>query len=227
MQLRVTNLRVSSALQELTLTLSPGALTGLIGPNGAGKTTLLRCLAGDIPPDSGEVHLDNQPLQRWRASERAQKIAYLPQSTPTVFPFTVRELVGLREASPEACQAALETLDLAPLAERPLTTLSGGEQRRAALARVLAQQAPCLLLDEPLTYLDPKYQLRLLEYLQQHCRQGGSAMIVLHELRLARQWCSELVLLAQGTRVAQGTPEQVLTENTLHEVFHIPASFLA
>ncbi|MBB6048325.1 ABC transporter ATP-binding protein [Armatimonas rosea] len=227
MQLSAQSIRVSSLLQELTLSLSEGQLTGIIGPNGAGKTTLLRCLSGDLAVHAGEIVLAGIPLQRWSSHERAERLAYLPQSTSVTFAFTVEELVGLRARSEELREQALDTMELPALRERPLTSLSGGEQRRAAIARVLAQGAPCLLLDEPLTHLDPRYQRRLLLYLQAHCQQGGSAALVLHDLRLARKWCDRLALLVGGGLLAEGTPEELLTTKVLEEVFGVPGSFLA
>lgn len=227
MQLSAQSIRVGSLLQELTLSLSDGELTGIVGPNGAGKTTLMRCLSGDLAVQAGEVLLEGVPLQQWSSRERAERLAYLPQSTSFTFAFTVQELVGLRARSEELREQALDTMELPALRERPLTSLSGGEQRRAAIARVLAQGAPCLLLDEPLTHLDPCYQRRLLLHLQEHCKQGGNVALVLHDLRQARQWCDRLALLVDGALLTEGTPDKILTSEILEEVFGVPGSFLA
>jgi ABC-type cobalamin/Fe3+-siderophores transport system ATPase subunit len=224
--LRTENLRVRSALRELTLSFLPGELTGVIGPNGAGKTTLLRCLSGDCLPDAGAVYLEGRPLSHWSAQERSQHLAFLPQNPPFSFPFTVRELIGLGSASAEMQKEAIAVLDLSELMDRPLTTLSGGEQRRAAIARALAQGAPCLLLDEPLSQLDPRFQLALLKHLRECSGRGMTVVLVLHDLRLAGSWCSQLVLLDQGQRRAQGTPSQVLSAEMLEDTFQVPRSFI-
>jgi iron complex transport system ATP-binding protein len=227
MKLTAQSIRVGSFLKELTLSLSEGSLTGLIGPNGAGKTTLLRCMSGDLAVSAGEILLAERPLSQWSTSARAERLAYLPQSTSFAFAFTVGELVGLSATSQKRQERALEIMELGALVDRSLTSLSGGEQRRAAIARVLAQGVPCLLLDEPLTHLDPRYQRRLLQHLQAHCRQGGSVALVLHDLRQARQWCDRLALLVQGALLAEGAPDEILTTETLEEIFGVPVSFLA
>jgi iron complex transport system ATP-binding protein len=226
-ELRTEKVRVGTALAELTLSFSSGELTGIVGPNGAGKTTLLRCLSGDCLPDEGAVYLDGKDLKRWSAQERTQRLAYLPQNTPFAFPFTISELVGLRAESPSAQEEAIATMELGRLRQHPLTALSGGEQRRAAIARALAQKTPYLLMDEPLSQLDPKHQHSLLRHLQERCEQGTTIVLVLHDLRLARQWCSQLVLLDQGHQIAQGVPHLVLSPETLETTFRIPLSFVS
>lgn len=225
-RIQLNQVGVSSALCELTLTFSSGECIGIVGPNGAGKSTLLRCLAGEIRPSRGEILLDERPLRQLSAQERAQRVSYLPQSVAFPFAYTVAELVGLGGASQESCNRALQLLELTSLAQEPLTHLSGGEQRRAALARVLAQESPALLLDEPLTHLDPRYQQVLLEALRRHCQAGGLVLLVLHDLRLARCWCSRLLLLSEGQLVQEGVPERVLTPETLAATFAVSPEFL-
>jgi iron complex transport system ATP-binding protein len=226
-ELRTENVRVGTALAELTLSFSCGELTGIVGPNGAGKTTLLRCLSGDCLPDDGIISLEGKDLRCWSAQERTERLAYLPQNTPFAFPFTVSELVGLRAGSQEAQEEAITTMELDRLWKQPLTALSGGEQRRAAIARALAQKTPYLLLDEPLSQLDPKHQHCLLRHLQERCEQGTTIVLILHDLRLARQWCSQLVLLNQGRQIAQGAAQRVLSPETLETIFRIPLSFVS
>jgi iron complex transport system ATP-binding protein len=216
---------VGNALTAVTLSLPTGQLTGIIGPNGSGKTTLLRCLAGDRKPDSGRVYLGEHPLESLKPRERAPLLTYLPQTTPISFAFTLKELVGLQARSPDTLASALEAMELESLADRSLLTLSGGERQRGAIARVLAQATPVLLLDEPLAHLDLRYQKRLLEFLVKHCQTGGSVALALHELRLARDWCDSLVLLHQGKLVAQGAPEEILIPKQLEAVFGVGADF--
>ena len=208
------------------MTVPSGCLTGIIGPNGAGKTTLLRCLAGELPLVAGGVLLNHQSLAALNARERARLLAYLPQTTPFAFAYTTMELVGLQVASARSLHDALETLELHPLVTRSLLSLSGGERQRAAIGRVLAQSPPILLLDEPLTHLDLRYQLRLLEHLKQCCHEGTTVVMALHDLRQARHWCDHLILLVQGRVLAEGTPEQTLAPEVLQQAFGVPPEAL-
>ncbi len=216
---------MKNALTAISLELPRGQLTGIIGPNGSGKTTLLRCLAGDRKPDSGHIHLGEGRLEDLRISERAKFLAYLPQTTPIPFAFTLKELVGLQAKSADTLATALAVMELESLADRSLLTLSGGERQRGAIARVLAQATPVLLLDEPLAHLDLRYQKRLLEFLVKQCQAGGSIALTLHELRLAQKWCDSLMLLHQGELIAQGAPLDILTPDRLETVFGVEAGF--
>ncbi len=222
MELRTEGLSLAPILTQVSVAIPNGKLTGIIGPNGAGKTTLLRCLAGELHPQQGTVTLgDNRDLSTWRARERAQRIAYLPQNTVFAFAFTTQELVGLHAASPSSLQEALDTLELTALATRSLLSLSGGERQRVAIARALAQQTQFLLLDEPLTHLDLHYQNRLLAFLKQRTLNGATIIVVLHDLRQAQHWCDHLIVLTEGQVHTQGTPEQTLTPENLSTVFRI------
>lgn len=222
MELRTEGLSLAPILKQVSVAIPNGKLTGIIGPNGAGKTTLLRCLAGELHPQQGTVTLgDNRDLSTWRARERAQRIAYLPQNTVFAFAFTTQELVGLHAASPSSLQEALDTLELTALATRSLLSLSGGERQRVAIARALAQQTQFLLLDEPLTHLDLHYQNRLLAFLKQRTLNGATIIVVLHDLRQAKHWCDHLIVLTEGQVHTQGTPEQTLTPENLSTVFRI------
>ncbi|WP_394793194.1 ABC transporter ATP-binding protein [Armatimonas sp.] len=222
MELRAEGLSLAPILKQVSVAIPNGKLTGIIGPNGAGKTTLLRCLAGELHPQQGTVTLgDNRDLSTWRARERAQRIAYLPQNTVFAFAFTTQELVGLHAASPSSLQEALDTLELTALATRSLLSLSGGERQRVAIARALAQQTQFLLLDEPLTHLDLHYQNRLLAFLKQRTLNGATIIVVLHDLRQAQHWCDHLIVLTEGQVHTQGTPEQTLTPENLSTVFRI------
>ena len=222
MELRAEGLSLAPILKQVSVAIPNGKLTGIIGPNGAGKTTLLRCLAGELHPQQGTVTLgDNRDLSTWRARERAQRIAYLPQNTVFAFAFTTQELVGLHAASPSSLQEALDTLELTALATRSLLSLSGGERQRVVIARALAQQTQFLLLDEPLTHLDLHYQNRLLAFLKQRTLNGATIIVVLHDLRQAQHWCDHLIVLTEGQVHTQGTPEQTLTPENLSTVFRI------
>ncbi len=215
------------ALGPLSLTLAAGRVLGIIGPNGAGKSTLLRALAGLIP-HTGEVELLGRALATCAARERARGIGYLPQDPSVAWPLATRELVALGrlphgeiEANGLAVTQALQALGLAPLAERKVQTLSGGERMRAHLARLAAGAHRVMLIDEPTASLDPGYQLEVLDYLRRLARDGAAIAIVLHDLPLAARYCDQLLVLAAGRSVAQGAPAQLLDDALLAEVFGV------
>jgi ferric citrate transport system ATP-binding protein len=221
MFLRTEELSLPSLLNNLTVVFPPHGLVGLVGPNGAGKSTLLRCLSGEHPPKSGRVWLEERPLSHWRAREVSQKLAHLPQMTSFPFAYTVEEHVLLGAKSERDAQEALSTMELTTLKSHSLLELSGGERQRAAIARTLAQNTPVLLLDEPLTHLDLYHQQRLLSELSRRKELGHLVVIALHDLRLARKYCSHVVVLSAGNLVGEGTPEDALTEQCLQSVFRV------
>lgn len=222
-------------LSDIDLALEPGRFVGLVGPNGAGKTTLLRVLAGLIIPIQGRITLDGRPLAAMGRDERARRIAALFQGSGVGWPMTVREIVALgrlphRRAFASSTQAddaalarAMVRTDILHLAGRGEPTLSSGERMRVLLARALAVEAPWLLVDEPVTALDPAHQLDALALLQAVSRDGTGVVAVLHDLTLAARFCDRIVVLAGGRLVADGTPEEALTDVLLAEAFGVRA----
>jgi iron complex transport system ATP-binding protein len=222
-------------LSDVGLTLEPGRFVGLVGPNGAGKTTLLRLLAGLIVPTQGQVTLDGRPLSGLAREERARRIAALFQGAGVGWPMTVHEIVALgrlphrrafaplAEADEVAVERAMARTDIAHLAARAEPTLSSGERMRALLARALAVEAPWLLVDEPVTALDPAHQLDAMALLRGVSRDGTGVVAVLHDLTLAARFCDRIVVLAGGRLVADGTAEEALTDSLLTEAFGIRA----
>lgn len=214
------------------LALAHGEFLGLIGPNGAGKSTLLRALAGRLRPEAGEVLLEGLPLAQRPRRAVARVMAVVPQLSTPPFEFTVREIVamgrtphlgrlqGERPADREAIARALELTDTAELADRPVTELSGGEFQRVVIARALAQEAPVMLLDEPAAHLDLGHQAAIFELLVRLNRdEGRSILCVSHDLNLAGQYCDRLVALKDGRTVANGTPQAVMTEERITELY--------
>jgi iron complex transport system ATP-binding protein len=217
----------------VSLDLARGEVLALVGPNGAGKSTLLKLLAGDLSPSGGEVTLEGRPLARFGAKELALKRALLPQQTILQFAFTARAVVamgrhphlGMAGESPEddaVVEAALARTETVPLAERVYPSLSGGEQARVSLARVLAQETPVLLLDEPTAALDLRHQQSVLRIARDLAREGTAVLAVLHDLNLAATYADRIALLDEGKLVADGTPWDVLTEERLSAVFRHP-----
>lgn len=209
-------------LNDISLTLAPGQFIGLIGPNGAGKTTLLRGTLGLLPCE-GQSSLAALPPKA-----RATRAAFLPQAREVAWPLAVRDLVALGRLpwggaeGPQARQAvdkALAQLGLTALAARPYPTLSGGEKARVLLARVLAQETPFLLADEPIASLDPAQQIRTLAVLKALAGGGRGILAALHELPLAARFCTHLAAMHEGRLVAFGAPKAVLTPKLLAEVF--------
>lgn len=226
-------------LEGVTLTVEGAGLTALCGPNGAGKSTLLHALAGRLEPQAGKVELDGAPIKDLRPSERARRIAVVPQAMGQPFDLTVEDLVTLgrlhrltvrdrlllRALSSEdaaAVDEALSALAIEGLRRRRISQISGGEQARAMIATALAQGADHLLLDEPTAHLDPAFRREILEILTELGHQGRTVLIVLHDLLLAGLYADKVALLAAGRVAAAGTTEDVLTAENLTAVFHTP-----
>ncbi len=220
-------------LASVTLAVREGEVLGLLGENGAGKSTLIRCLAGLIRPTRGTVRLAGVPLNRFRADERARRIAFVAQTSVDAVPLTVAEVVALGrlphrgwlrlgagdDAAPVA--RALAQVDAAHLANRPFGELSGGERQRVTLARALAQEAPVLLLDEPTNHLDVRHQLAILDLVR---RAGVTAVLALHDMNLAAAFCDRLAVLRGGRLIATGAPGAVLTAAFIRRAFDVQAS---
>lgn len=226
-------------LADASLTLGQGEFLAVVGPNGAGKSTLLRLLAGEIEPGRGAVTLDGTPLAAWNRRALARRRAVLPQSSSLSFPFSVSEVVLLGRAphnggieTPRdraiACHA-LEATGIGALAARAYPSLSGGERQRVHLARVLAQLmtgpgqfAPgLLLLDEPVTSLDPRHQHAALALARTFVSAGGGALAILHDVNLAARYADRVVVVAAGRIVAAGSPAEALSPDVLGPVFEM------
>lgn len=222
------------------LELVPGGVTALVGPNGSGKSTLLRTLAHLHTPDSGVVTVDGVDTSHMRGRELARRMAFLPQSSPVPAGITVRELVEhgryahrgalgrARERDHDAVAWAMRVTGTAEFAQRQVDGLSGGERQRVWIAMVLAQETGVLLLDEPTTYLDLRYQVEILSLARQLADEHGiSVGLVLHDLNQAATYADRVVVLTSGTVLASGTPESVLTSETIEAAFGLPVHVVA
>lgn len=220
-----------AVLRDVDLTFAPNGLVALVGPNGAGKSTLLRALAGLIRPSAGSVTLDGADVATLARASLASRIAVVPQTFDTLFPFTVREIVGLGRsarlglfARPTAADAAavaraIAAQDLGELVDRRLDALSGGERQRVVLAMALAQETDVLLLDEPTAHLDPGHQLDTLRRVAELARSRGViAIAVLHDLNLAAL-ADRVLVMAEGRVVADGAPALGLGADVVGRVF--------
>lgn len=213
-------------IHDLSFTLEPGEVLAILGPNGAGKSTLLAALAGDATPATGAVLLDGIPLSRYKPLDLAKRRAVLPQQTFVQFSFTAREIVEMGRAAIDANEIdrlaidrALRETDVYDLQHRVFPTLSVGEQSRVSLSRVLAQETPVLLLDEPTAALDLRHQQLVMELARELASRGAALVVVLHDLNLASAYADRILLLRNGQLAALGTPRETLTEALLTEIF--------
>ncbi|MGP4111767.1 ABC transporter ATP-binding protein [Streptomyces sp. 4N509B] len=217
----------------LSLTASPGRITGLVGPNGSGKSTALRCVYRALKPTTGTVWLDDRELSALSRRESARSVAALTQESGSDLDFTVEEVVALgrtphlrgnqalSDRERELCRRAMAELDVLHLAGRGVLTLSGGERQRVLAARALVQEPTVLVLDEPTNHLDIRHQIELLTLLR---RTGTTVLVVLHDLNLAAAVCDRIGVLAGGTLVTAGAPREVLTPELVREVFGVAAT---
>ena len=221
-------------LHEVSFSVQAGEMIGLIGPNGAGKSTLLKTIRGMLPALAGSICLLSRDIHGLAPRDFARCTAYLPQQTVVPFAYTVRDIVMAgrypylswwQHASrqdrqvAEACMAYTGVL---PLADQPVNALSGGQRQRVLLAKILAQQTPVLLLDEPAAGLDLIYQEEIFRFCQELCAAGRTVLLVVHELGLAARFCSRLLLAARGQLLADGQPSVVLTEPLLEQAYGVP-----
>jgi len=214
-----------SVLSEVYLTAARGQYIGIVGPNGSGKSTLVRSLSRALPPMGGTVTLDGVDVYAMAARELARRLAVVTQDSSVAFDFPVRDVV-LMGRSPHLGRFAVETardyeianqaMDLThtrPFADRPITSLSGGERQRCMIARALAQQPSVLLLDEPTAHLDINHQIEVLDLVRRLTGERDLAtIVVMHDLNLASQYCDQLVLVSRGKVLAEGRPQDVVTE---------------
>jgi iron complex transport system ATP-binding protein len=221
------------AVRGVSLAAEQGSMTAVIGANGSGKSTLIRMLAGLLEPRSGVVALEGTPLKQWEPRLRARQMAYVPQSTSAAFPFRVVDIVlsgrtphapGFFESPHDSAKAieALESTGAAHLAERPFTSLSGGERQMVILARALAQEPRLLLLDEPSSSLDLKHRadlIRTLVRLRDATRL--TVIMITHDLHLSGSF-DQVFALRSGELAAAGKPEEVLRDNLLRTIYGDP-----
>jgi iron complex transport system ATP-binding protein len=220
------------AFDAVSFAIEKGEIFGIIGPNSAGKTSLLRLLTRVLTPARGEIRLDGRAVGALTHWELARQVAVVPQDAPRPFPFSVEQLVMMGrfphapgrffESAEDAAIAreAMTATGTLPLAALPLEELSGGERQRAMLARALAQQPRLLVLDEPTSHLDLRYQAETAELLRRlNVERGVTILLVSHDLNLAAELCDRLLLLHEGRVARVGTPADVLEQSLLEPVF--------
>lgn len=217
---------------NVSFTAEPGSFMGVVGPNGAGKTTLLKCLAGLLPPSSGQIKLGKGDLSKLSRAAIAKIVAVVPQDIQVQFDFTVEEFVmlgrlphrrrSLREARRhrEVVDRAMTMTGVEAFAQRPVPSLSGGERQRIAISRALAQEPRVLLLDEPTSHLDIRHQVDVLDLVQSMCANQGITVVgVFHDLNLASMYCDQLMMLADGAARLLGAPREVITQRNVAAIY--------
>ncbi len=219
-------------LHHVSFEVVRGEFLSIVGPNGSGKSTLLKLLDRMHVPNSGHIELEGRPLASYTRAELARHVAFVPQDSGVVFPFTVEELV-IMGRSPHITGKAFESahdravvsrmmtlLDINHLARQSVTTLSGGERQRVFIARALAQEPRVLLLDEPNAHLDIAHQIEVFNILKNLNTASGLTIVsVSHDLNLAAAFSDRIAMLLCGSVVAIGTPMEVLTEERIKDVF--------
>jgi len=224
-------------LKGITNGIKRGEFIAFVGPNGAGKSTLLKVMAGLLHGYEGTADFDGRPLRSFTARDIARRLAFVPQETHVMFPFTVGEIImmgrlphrtsGLFESARdvERSREAMELTDTASLAGKVFSQLSGGERQRVVLASALAQDPEVLLLDEPTVYLDLKHQIQFYDIVERlNSEKGMTIVSVTHDVNLAARYARRMIAIRDGRFIADGSPDEVLTPDNLYDIFEIHAS---
>ena len=226
-------------IKELSLELPKNKVIGLIGPNGCGKSTLLKGLSRLIEPQAGKVLLGDTDMASLSNRQIAQQISVLPQSQTHPEGLTVRQLVEygrtpyvshwgkLSQQDNEIVDRVMAEMSIESLSDTALEALSGGQRQRVWIAMILAQDTDIIMLDEPTTFLDIAYQIELMKLMRALKEQGKSIIVVLHDLNQAARYCDWLVLLKAGKLQGFGTPQEVITQTMLDDVFDVQAQIIS
>ena len=219
-------------LHDISLAIQDKEFVGIIGPNGSGKSTFLKCLYRVLQPSGGKIFFDGTELSSLSHRDTALKMAVVAQHSTVNFDFSVLEMVlmgrapykGLLDRDQlddyEIARHALAQVGLSDFENRNFNTLSGGEQQRVILARALAQRTECLVLDEPTNHLDIKYQLELMTIVK---RLDATVVSAIHDLNLAAIYCDRIIALKDGHIVCSGTPQDVLSSDTIRHIYGVSA----
>lgn len=219
-------------IKNVSFSVPEGHFVGIVGPNGSGKTTLLRSVVGLLKKDAGSIIIGHHKIENLDRRELARRVAFVPQMMEPVDGFTVEELVLLgrtpyferfsfeNEDDHDAVSWAIDELKIGNLRDRPITDLSGGEFQRVAIARALAQEPRILLLDEPTSHLDIRFQVKICKLLRK-LRSHRSILATFHDLNLASRFCSRLILVKNGELIAEGKPDEVVTPENIWKAYRI------
>jgi len=237
MSIRTEDLNISVPKKRIvegaSIHVDDGEFVGLLGPNGSGKSTLLKTIYRTMKRESGDIWLDDKPLDSITLKDSALMLSVVTQHNYYNFDFKVEEVVSMGRTphkkpmemdnaeDRKIVHDCLEKVNMLDFKDRNFSSLSGGEQQRIILARALAQSTPCLILDEPTNHLDIKYQLEVLDIVKSL---GCTTLCALHDLNLAAQYCDRIYILDHGHVVREGTPQEVITEEMIMEIYGTKAS---
>ena len=237
MNIDAVNLSVSVPKRRIVeganIHVDEGEFVGLLGPNGSGKSTLLKTVYRTMKKESGTVMIDNRDVDSLSLKESALMLSVVTQHNYFNFDFKVEEVVMMgrtphkrsmemdNDEDRRIVRDALEKVNMYEMRDRSFSSLSGGEQQRIILARALAQETPCLILDEPTNHLDVKYQLEVLDIVKEL---GCTTLCALHDLNLAAEYCDRIYILLDGRVVAEGPPEDIITESLIERVYGVKSS---
>lgn len=222
-------------LNNVSFDVDQGEFFGIIGPNGSGKSTLLKIIDGILKAQEGTLHLNGHRLHEFKRRDVAKIIGFVPQDFSLTFPFTVREIVLMgrmphlgrlrfeSESDCEIARKAMEVTDTEDFADRSMNELSAGEAQRVLIARALTQEPRIILLDEPTAYLDIRHQIAIFDLIKKLNREQALTVIaVTHDINLSSHYCDRILLLKEGAVRGLGSPEEVITESTIREVYDTP-----
>lgn len=226
-------------LHPIDLSIDHGQVVGLIGHNGSGKSTLVKLLARQLSPSSGRILLEDKALHEWGDRPLARQVAYLPQQLPPTEGLTARDLIRFgrypwhgalgrfSREDEEQVQKAMDLTDTQRFADRSVDELSGGERQRVWLAMLLAQNARYMLLDEPTSALDIAHQVEVLSLVRKLGRDlNMGVIVVLHDINMAATYCDHLVALHSGRLLTEGTPDQLMNQDTLESIYGISMAIM-
>ncbi len=224
--------RDNEVISKLSVEFGKGDFCALLGPNGAGKSTLLKAMIGFLPLSSGEIKINDRAMSSWKKKELAQEISLIPQDFQLQFDHKVRELIMMgrfpylgywQNYSTKDLQIVdniIKQLDLVEFAEKNFSQLSGGERQRVTIGRALAQQSETILMDEAFSHLDINHQLEIMQLLSKiNKEQNKRIILVSHNINLASEYCDRIIMLKAGKLIADGTPEAVITDENIQELY--------
>lgn len=221
-------------LKGISFEVKRGEFVGIVGANGCGKTTLLKALIGLLPVRRGEIDIYGKKISEMNRKELSRKVALVPQMMEPIKGFTVSEMILLgrtpyferfsfeTEDDHAVKRWVIQELKMEDMADTPVTNLSGGEFQRVAIARALAQEPRLMLLDEPISHLDIRYQVKILQLLRR-IRQTRTVIATFHDLNMAARFCQRLILMKNGTIIAAGKPDEVLSRENIWKAYRIKA----